>query len=615
MAKDGMNINVTGVGAASSGQAGKIDTSGIQSAIDKVSNELKKLDTTNFQKNLRDLSFQIQKSATAAINFVENMQKAESKISSTIQQSLSPGGSAGAASGQAGNSKTGNTAQGMPTSEKFTKSIGSLSDSIEKLAANIKSGGGGGSSKSGDDTTKPSGSSFGDDFKKLLAAVGVGAIIKQIGENEVLTPNRAAGGLINSNVGGNVRGAGSDLLSSYQNRIASDTGILGGGAGAGLGAAIGSFIPGVGTLIGAGLGYGLGSSVGGSIGQNKMATELPTLQRGLTSDYYSNLSKQIPQYNEFAQTQYGAQGFGGTAAFQDPYLDSRAALGKSYSRFAGGSLAPETTTNILKSLSAQGNSSPQELNITGNLLGQIARFTGKTSTDIERVYKSVEKSGMNPNEGLSKTLSLLQSGLGIKESENIIQRTSQRSEAFGAGQQSYFGATPFQQFSAQQVGKAANFDVEKFYQGNPEQARELQNLSRDANKELRTGKLGSASIRLQMLENIGITPAMGDIDKTERKAAGKDFITQSASQQKIIQTTQDAITKGAKGRESSQIVDEALAEIGKSTQSFTALGDAADDLVDAFKDAAASFGHFVQKNSPVLYHEPGKPMAQTPGGR
>lgn len=621
MAKDGMNINVTGVGAAMGGnQAGKIDTSGIQSSIDKVATDLKKLDTTNFQKNLTELAFNIQKSSTAALNFVENMQKAESKISSSIKQGFTPNtNQSGTVSGKSDNKQSPIENQ-FSNSEKFSKSITSLSDSIEKLASNIKKGGSNGETPGAEKSENPASSSgFTDNFKKLLAAVGIGAVLKQIGENEVLTPNRVAGSLINSNVAGNPQGAGNELLSSYQNRVASNTGSLGGGIGAALGGVIGSVIPGAGTLVGAGLGYAAGSGIGGSIGQNKMATELPTLQRSLTSDYYSNLSGQQPQLNQFAQSQYGAKGFGGSEAFQDPYFESKAALGKSYSRFAGGSLAPETTGNILKSLTAQGASSPQELNITGNLLGQIARFTGKTSIDIEKVYKSVEKSGMNPNEGLQKTLSLLQTGLSVKEAENVIQKTSQRTEAFSSGQQSYFGASPFAQFSAQQVGKAANFDVEKFYQGNQEQAKQLQDISRKANEEVRSGKIGSASVRLQQLESIGITPGMGDTDKSARGVVGKEFITPSKTQAGILQATQEAISKGAKGRDSSTIVNEALSEIGKSTKSFSALGDATDSLVDSFKGAITSFNGYFERLSHTDVHgntiPARKPIVQTQGGR
>lgn len=612
MARDNININVKGVGSAKDAQSGSIDTSKIQSAINQVANDLKKLNTTNFQKNLQELTFNIQKAATAAINYTERMQQLESKLSGEMKQSLTSGGSVGPSLISENKKTESNGSQVNPT-EKFTKSINSLSDSIEKLASNLKKGGTPGEETPEKPETKQD--SLIDNFKKLIAAVGVFSIAKEISQNEVLSPNRAAGSLINSNVAASPIGAGNELLSSFQNRVAAGSGTIGGGIGAGLGAVVGSLIPGAGTLIGAGLGYAAGSSIGGSIGQNKMATELPTLQRSLTTDYYSNLSKQIPQYNEFAKTQYGNRGFNSTEAFQDPYLESKAALGKSYSRFAAGTLAPDTTQNILKSLTAQGASSPQELNITGNLLGQIARFSGKTSMDIEKVYKAVEKSGMNPNEGLQKTLSLLQSGLSIKEAENVIQKTSQKSEAFSAGQQSYYSASPFAQFTAQQVGKSANFDVERFYQGNEAQAKELREISRQSNEELRQGQPGPASIRLQMLESVGIMPAMGDTDKAARGVVDKDFIQQSKTQDKIIDATHEAIVKGAKGREPSQIVDETLSEIGKSTQSFSALSAAAESLGESFKHATESFFHFVKENSPIIPKKNLVPITNTQGGR
>src|SRR5271165_7366 len=438
MAQDSFDINITGAGGAS--QSAKIDTSGIQRSIDQISADLKRLDTSSFQKSLRDLAQNIQKSATAASNFVANMQKIEAQLSASLKSGLSS---------EMGKPNTANvinpdtkdvnkkTIGGVDVnnSDKFVKSIGSLSDSIDKLVIGIKEG-----FKSG---TKPEEKpedrkeNFVSDVKKLLAAVGIGAILKQVSENELLAPARATGMLINSNVVSNPRQAGNELLSSFQTRVANNTGTIGGSIGATAGGILGSIFPGVGTVVGAGLGYAAGSSIGGGIGQRNMATELPTLQRALTTDYYSSLSRQIPQYRQFGESQYGQKGFAAGEAFQDPYFESKAELGRSFSRFAGGNLNADVTSNILKSLTAQGASAPQELNITGNLLGQIARFTGKTSLDIERVYKSVERSGMNPNEGLQKTLSLLQSGLSIKEAENVIQRTSQRTEAFGAGQQAY----------------------------------------------------------------------------------------------------------------------------------------------------------------------------------
>ncbi len=473
MAQDSFDINITGAGAGTgSGKAAGLDVSGIQRAIDQVSGDLKRLDTSSFQKSLRDLAQNIQKAAISASNFVANMQKVEAKLTTSLREGLYDHSTKKNAVQEtfASRETTKKSVIGgdAATSDKFVKSIGSLSDSIEKLTSGIKEGF---KSKGETPEEKPEKKeeNIAGEVKKLLAAVGIGAIIRQISENEILAPARATGMLINSNVVSNPRQAGDELLSSFQNRVAGSTSTLTGVGGAALGAAIGSIIPGVGTLIGAGLGYAGGSSFGGSIAEQKKATELPTLQRALKTDYYSNFSNQIPQYKEFAQAQYGQKGFSSTEAFQDPYFESKAELGKGFSRFAGGNLNAQTTSNILKSLTVQGATSPQELNQTGNLLGQIARFTGKSSFDIEKVYKAVERTGMNPNEGLQRTLSLLQSGLSVKETEGLIQKTSQRTEAFTSAQGNYLGATPFQQFAAQQAGKITGIDTEKFFQGNAEE--------------------------------------------------------------------------------------------------------------------------------------------------
>lgn len=621
MATDSFDINVTGAGGANA--SSKIDVSGIQRAIDQVSAELKKLDVSNFQKSLTDLSQNIKKSAASAHDFVSNMQKAEAKLSEYLKSGLGKDlGKTSTIVTEATTSKTRDEKSilGLSTNntEKFVKSIGSLTDSIEKLATGIKEG----FRFRGEapPSEKPEKEGFVSDVKKLLAAVGIGSIFKSLAENEILAPARATGMLINTNVVANPRQAGNELLSSFQNRIVNATGNITGAGGAAAGAALGSIIPGIGTLVGAGLGYVASSNFGTSLAQQKSATELPTLQRALTTDYYTSLSKQIPQYNEFAQQQYGQKGFAAVEAFQDPYFESKAELGRSFSRFAGGNLNADVTANILKSLTAQGASAPQELNITGNLLGQIARFTGKSSVDIEKVYKSVEKSGMNPNEGLQKTLSLLQSGLSIKEAETVIQKGSQRTEAFGAAQQSYFGASPFQQYTAQLVGKSVGIDVEKLEHGDKEEARKYSELIKGSDMERSAGRLGPSSIKVQQLMQAGIGRELADVGNIDLAASGKkgeEFITPGASQQKILDVTQAAITTGAKGRGPTEIIDKALEEIGKSTDSFSGLKEAAKSLTSSFEDAAKSFAGFVAHNSPLkgIWESPKKPLTTTSGGR
>ncbi len=620
MANDSFDINITGAGAAKS--AG-VDTSNIQRAIDQVSNDLKRLDTSSFQKSLRDLAQNIQKAAISASNFVANMQKTEARISSSLKEGLSS------------QSPTRNSAQNTfeskdvgkkstiggdaVSSDKFIKSISSLSDSIDKLAAGIKGG-----FKSKEEAPEEKKEKKDEDLvggvKKLLAAVGIGSILRSVTENEIIAPTRATGMLINSNVISSPRQAGNDLLSSFQNRVANTTGTLTGAAGAGVGAAIGSIVPGIGTLIGAGLGYAGGSAFGGSVGEQKKALELPTLQRALTLDSYSSQSRQISQYGQFAQAQYGQKGFSSTEAFQDPYFESKAELGKSFSRFAGGNLSSQTTSNILKSLTAQGATSPQELNTTGNLLGQIARYTGKSSFDIEKVYKAVEKTGINPNEGLQKALSLLQSGLSVKETEAIIGKSAQRSEAFNAAQSSYFGSSPFQQFQAQMVGKVVGIDVEKLEKGDKGEAAKFNKIVSDSNEELRSGKLGKASIQLQQLMSAGIGRELADTGKIDLKAKGKEdqgFLSLSKTQEKTVQMTQEAINRGAKGRGPEEIIDKALDEIGKSTESFTGLKEAAKSLSDSFVDITKSIDGYMTKLSQTDIHGNAvkPPITKAVGGR
>lgn len=590
MANDSYEITVKGAGGA--GQTTQLNTSGIQRAIDQVANDLKKLDTSNFQKGLRDLTQGIQKSAIAATQFVSNMQKIEAQLSSAIKTGLSPGMGKATASAQAvisnATSKKSDGVLDSKTSEKFTKSIGTLSDAIDKLTSGIKENFKP-KEKSPEEPEKKA--NIVNDVKKLLAAVGIGSLVKQVAENEFVNPARNAGMLISSNVVSNPGQLGSQLLSSYGDRVASNTGNILGLAGAAT-----AFIPGIGLPLAGLLSLG-GKAAGDIIGQTQTAPETAIKQRAIGLDYYSNLAGQLPGYGQFAQSQYGNSGLMSQNAVGDPYFESRAVLGRGYSRFAGGSLSGDTTSGILKSLTAQGASSPQELNLTGNLLGQIARFTGKTSIDIEKVYKSVEKSGMGPNEGLQRALSLLQSGLSVKETTDLIRGSSQRTEAYGAGQLSYLSSTPFQQISAQLAGNISGIDTEKFYHGtSAERAREnakAHRIFQESNKALRAKDYNNfAIIRAQVAETMQhIFPSETDNGLQVSKATGNKFITPGKIQAGVVQDAQDATNAAAKNRTASQLVDDTLVSIGKSIKEMGGLGDAAHTLATAFQEAAtAIFG-------------------------
>jgi hypothetical protein len=602
MANDTYDINVKGLGGSS--QSSKIDTSGIQRSIDQVANDLKKLDTSNFQKSLKDLTQGIQVSAKAAQNFVSNMQKIEAQIASSIKAGLSPGmGNSSGAVSVTPKETTRKNAEGFDAknSEKFSKSLDGLSSAIDKLTSGLKE-----NLKAKNTEEKPEAKkeNIVNDVKKLLSAVGIGAIAKQIAENEIVNPAKATGMLIASNVVSNPRQIGSDLLASYQNRVAGNTSSIFGMAGGAIGLAIGAVTP-LDPIAGAYLGYKGGKAIGDVVGQTKTAPELAIQQRALSLDYYSNLSKQLPQYGQFAQSQYGPQGFMSNAAARDPYFESKAILGSSYSRFAGGSLDEKTTSGILGSLTAQGNSTPQELNITGNLLGQIARFTGKTSVDIEKVYKSVERSGLSPNEGLQKALTLLQSGQSVKDTIANINNSSQRTAAFSAGQDSYMSASPFQQYSAQLAAGVAGIDEEKFFNGTASEkaaeAKKVRKIYQGAALARKRGISGldQDSIFAEMLQqHAHITAGMADKVLNIPHAKNGDYFSPGKITKGILDETGKALDKGAAGRDTSQIIKDTLESIGNSTQAFKGLTGATGNLAKSFEDLALSlFIHTRDPNS------------------
>src|SRR6185312_1401604 len=203
MANDSYDINIKGLGTRSA--AGKIDTSSI--------------DTSNFQKSLNDLTSGIQQSAISAKRFVENMQKIEAKLSASLKAGLPSKDRAtkvtttddGSVIVKYGNQKTANNSDAR-NSEKFIKTIDGLSSAIDKLTSGIKDNF---KTTAAEEKPEEKKNNLVSDVKKILAAVGIGAIAKQIAENEIVNPAKATGMLISSNVVSNPRQIGSDLLTAY----------------------------------------------------------------------------------------------------------------------------------------------------------------------------------------------------------------------------------------------------------------------------------------------------------------------------------------------------------------------------------------------------------------
>ncbi len=116
----------------------------------------------------------------------------------------------------------------------------------------------------------------------------------------------------------------------------------------------------------------------------------------------------------------------------------------------------------------------------------------------------------------------------------------------------------------------------------------------------------------------GIFPDAADNNlKAAQGVVGQDYLKPSQTQEKILQTTQEAITRGAKGRGPEEIVDKALDEIGKSTETFTGLKEAAKSLTDSFVDAAKSIGDSALKfiSGTPTGASLKQPITKTVGGR
>jgi len=542
MASDSFDINIKGFGETGSTSA---------------------IDTTAFQESLTKLSQSLKTVSDSANSYTKSMKEAEQKISQIIKTSLSAESSPTAreATRKQVTSKREDVYQ--PTAQ-LAERLGRLSNSIDKLATESKSR-----------RTEESPERVGQQIKSILAAVGVGSIVKSLIESNVINPAKNTGYLINSNVISNPAEAGSNLIQSQlQGQTTSNTALA-----AGLGGALGFALGGPSGAI---LGGGLAGSAVNLLGQFQNATEIPTQQRALQQDFFENLGNQQYRLGNFGQSQYKG-GFGSAEAFFDPYLPSKAAFGRSFSRFSTNGPSGSELTGIIKSLSAQGLSSPGDLSNIGSLLGQISKFTGKTSEHTAEVYKTLERTGANPIEGAQRILGLLQGGLSVSQAQSVVRNTANQTDAFAQSQQNYFGGNPLNRFRAQLAGQVFGVDTEKFFSGDQSQAEKVSGFFRRSNNYLSHKQGGTFNdvIAAGFLNQLGIVNPGTHGNGSLADPTGN--IQLSRTQDKIVDLSKDAIKTGANGRQPSEILDDAIKSIANSTDRFSALNAAIDPVVNGFQ--------------------------------
>lgn len=562
MANDSFDINISGIGAGSGGN-------------------LPPIDTTAFQANIKLLANSLKDAAQAAESYTKRMRETERQISEFVKKGLSSSG--GSASTDIKRTVASERDSLKSNNQKLFSGIDRLSSSIDKLASKItdinKTENRSKPNESNDRTLK--------DVKTILAAVGIGSIIKQITDANVIAPARASGMLIGSNVLSNPTQIGSNLIQSFQQNTAATGTALSTGLGALLGFGLG------GGIVGADIGGRIGGYVANLYGQNNIATEIPIQQRSLSQDFYANISRQQPRFGAFGQSQYSG-GLGSVQAFNDPYFESKNAFGRSFSRYSNQFLNPSTTEGIASSMSSLGMGSNSELSTLGSSLGQIAKFTSKTSEGTDKVYQSLERTGVSPIEGAQRILGLLQSGMSVSQAQRTLQNTANATDTFSQGQASYFGQDPLNRFRAQLVSPLTGINPEKLFSGDKGEIAKLRSLSTRANNFLsnRTGGTVQDLIRLHAAEQFQhITPGMLS-DGT--LTPGHGFLQQSPGAMLLVNKQRNELIRGANGRDPSQILEQTLTEIGRSTNNFSALNAALEPLIQTLQqDYNGSIGKSV----------------------
>lgn len=557
MANDSFDITIKNAGATGEGlNAGAFDTSAFQDSLKKLTESLKN-------------------ASSSAENYTKKMKDAEKNISELLKKGLM--NASKVTTPQVDQDKKNVTTEKQEkksSDQKMFSGINKLSDSIDKLSARI-------SSMKSDTEQKKQKSESSDriikDVKTILAAVGIGSVIKQIADANILAPARATGALIGANVLSNPTQISSNLIQSYQQSVSSTSTAIGTGIGGLLGLGLT-----LGNPIGGALGAGIGNFATNLYQQNKLATEIPTFQRRISQDFYSNLASQQPRFGSFSQSQYSGNsgGLGGSQAFLDPYLESKLAFGRSFSRYSSQGISPGTSENIINSMSSQGMGSYSELSSLGGLLGQIAKFTGKTADSTGKVFESLNKTGVSPVEGAERLLNLVQGGMSLSQAQKTLQNTANSTSAFTQTQQGYLSASPFQQIQSQFLAQVAGVDMEKYAAGDKNEVSRVNNILQKGRSAVSHRNYGDRNIFYsQILRSAGIS-GVGFAEGTS--ASG--FTKLSDLQNKTLDTQRESLKSGLKGRSLEEIDKNIIEQIQNSTNSFSALNEAMAPVIQMFTD-------------------------------
>jgi len=542
------------------------------------------LDTTSFQDSLKKLADNLKTAASAAESYTKRMSESEKMISDLIKRGLiSPQKSnPGSQQTEEDKKKSAEKVQLQKNSEaKLYSGINKLSDSIDKLSLKISSFKTPVSEKPEQKEKSSGNERILKDVKTILAAVGIGAVVKQITDANIVSPARNTGMLIGSNVISNPTQVTGNLVQNYQQSVAGTQNALATG--------VGGLIGLIGGPVGAAIGAGVGNYASSTYNNYKLATEVPTFQRRISQDFYANLAGQQPRFGNFVNSQYGG-GLGSSSAFLDPYLESKVAFGRSFSRYSNQNLSPGTTGSIINSMSSQGLGGYSDLSSLGSVLGQIAKFTGKTSESTGKVYESLNRTGVNPIEGAERILSMIQSGMSVSQAQRTVQNTANANGNFIAGQQGYFGGSPFQQIQSQLLGQVAGVDIERYFGGDKGEISKANGLFGRARTAISHKNYSDSSVfKSQILRMAGLT---GVTQSAGTSASG--FTGLSNLQNSTINAQQEALKKGLGGRSPESIDADLINQIKNSTSAFSALGDAMRPVVDLFKEMQAGQGSLGQ---------------------
>jgi hypothetical protein len=435
---------------------------------------------------------------------------------------------------------------------------------------------------------KKSNTSDSSTLKKILAAAGVGSIVKEYLNAAVSLPAATAAQLITGNITQGPSGFVNSIVNQSIQSTQGKTSAILTGFGAAAGGIAGSLLPGIGTLAGAGTGgaisHSLYNTFYGADNQKKAAA----LQRYVEMQNFENLASQRTSLGTF---KYKVGGF------SDPYFAAESEFAKGFSPYGGGHISNDSLQNIIASGIAQGFSNFKEL---GSILGQIARYS--PHNNFSTVLGAINQSGLSPDDAASRILSLVQTGqYSPNSAAETLLKTAQRGSQFSAMQLAYQNSPALSRFTSQLAVRAfTGVDLSALAMGDPggTETGKARRIYERYYAELKKNPnaFPQEAIAVNFLQQAGVTYAsLGGADIV---SPGRALSTPGGkfSPSKPVKDATDLATQiYSKEALAIQALGGFATALQTAMQNFASQQDLTTGPLDKFRDAVDSAAHSLEK--------------------